>query len=95
MTKPDNFCRLCQKPIPERLCFCAACLPSLTRGERLWLMTAQSPADRERLSQNAVARIRGETQAPRRESVPPRHSDAAAAFREARRILAPIIGRKT
>lgn len=89
-----NTCHNCQKPIPDRLCFCAACLPSLTRGERLWLMTAQSPADRERLAQNAVARLRGEAPAPRRESVRPK-TDAAAAFREARRILAPLTGRKS
>ena len=91
---PENTCRHCKKPIPDRLCFCAACLPLLTRGERLWLMTAQSPADRERLAQNAVTRLRGGALAPRRESVHPK-TDAAAAFREARRILAPLTGRKT
>lgn len=90
-TKAENTCRHCKNPIPDRLCFCSACLPLLTQGERLWLMTAQAPADRERLAHNAVTRLRGG--APRRTSVPPK-TDAAAAFREARRILAPLTGRK-
>lgn len=86
-----NACRHCKKVIPDRLCFCSVCLPKLTQGERLWLLTAQSPADRERLAQNAVTRLRGGV--AQRGSIPPK-TDAAAAFREARRLLAPLIGRK-
>lgn len=89
-----NTCRNCQKPIPLRLCFCSGCLPKLTQAERLWLLTAQSVADRERLARNIVIRLNGGKMPPRRDSVPPR-TDAGAAFREARRILAPLLEKKT
>ena len=87
-----NACRNCRKPIPARLCFCSACMPKLTQNERVWLLTAQSAADRERLARIMVVRLNGGTPPPRRDSIPP--TDAAAAFREARRILAPLLGKK-
>ncbi len=90
-----NTCRLCQEPIPARLCFCSSCLPKLTSDERLRLLVAQSAEMREQFARAVTARLRGAQAPARRESVRPPPGGAAAAFREARRLLDQILGRKT
>lgn len=87
-----NSCRNCRKPIPNRLCFCTTCTEQLTSEERLDLMRPQELSAREETVARILSRLNGR---PERVSVPPPKTGAAAAFREARRILAPILGRKT
>lgn len=89
-----NTCRNCNKGIPvSRLCFCTKCTSELlTSDERLDLMRPLPANLREETVARIVERLKG---ASTRVSRPPPKADAATAFRQAREMLRPILGRKT